>query len=248
MAYEAGLEKDPSSDVLKKGMGEVKKAMENDVESPFGPGGDMGLGRLFKDPGLMAKLEANPKTKGYMQDPSFRSRVAALQAGAKGMEVQSMLSDPRMLTVMGVAMGIDIVSWRIHEGYQAHLAFQDAMERPEGSEEMPPGMGGSSAGASQSFPSEPTTSSTSSQPKAEAKPKPKETEPESEAETMEVDSEDAGQKKEAEDLKAKGNTAYKARKFDEAIEAYQKAWELYPKDITFLTNLSGEVLGAVCAI
>ena len=124
-----------------------------------------------------------------------------------------------MLTVLGVAMGIDI----------------DAMERPEGSSEMPPGMGGSSASATQSFPSEPS----SSVPEPSSAPKAKPKEPEPEPEPMEVDSSDAGAKKEAEELKVKGNTAYKARKFDEAIELYTKAWDTH-KDITYLSNLSGE--------
>lgn len=58
---------------------------------------------------------------------------------------------------------------------------------------------------------------------------------------MEVDS-DADAKKEADELKAKGNTAYKARKFEEAVELYGKAWDTYPKDVTFLTNLSGALI------
>jgi len=112
------------------------------------------------------------------------------------------------------------------------------MERPEGSDEMPPGMqrmpGSEAAGSS-------------SKPKAESSkpaPAPKKPEPkvEPKEEPMEVDDADAQAKKEAEALKAQGNTAYKARKFDEAIEHYSKAWELYPKDVAFLTNLSGESL------
>ena len=39
--------------------------------------------------------------------------------------------------------------------------------------------------------------------------------------------------------KNKGNAAYKERKFDLAIAAFEKAWDLWPKDVTFLTNLSG---------
>ncbi len=53
---------------------------------------------------------------------------------------------------------------------------------------------------------------------------------------------DVALKKEAEDLKAQGNVAYKARKFEEAVGLYEKAWEIYPKDVTFLTNLSGEYI------
>jgi len=43
-------------------------------------------------------------------------------------------------------------------------------------------------------------------------------------------------KAEAAAHKAKGNELYKARKFDEAIEQYQKAWDL-DKDVTYLNNL-----------
>ena len=41
----------------------------------------------------------------------------------------------------------------------------------------------------------------------------------------------------ADEEKNKGNTAYKARNFGEAIAHYEKAWELF-KDITYLNNLS----------
>jgi tetratricopeptide (TPR) repeat protein len=106
------------------------------------------------------------------------------------------------------------------------------MERPEGSNEMPPGM--------EPMPGSPAASS--SKPKAESsKPAPAPKQPEPKEEPMEVDDEDAKAKKEAEAVKAQGNAAYKARKFEEAIEHYNKAWELYPKDVAFLTNLSGEL-------
>ena len=54
-----------------------------------------------------------------------------------------------------------------------------------------------------------------------------------------MEDDDAKAKREAEEMKSKGNVAYKARNFDEAIELYQKAWDTWPKDVTFLTNLSG---------
>lgn len=104
------------------------------------------------------------------------------------------------------------------------------MERPEGSNEHPP---------SSSSPPEPTPAAG---PKTEEPRKQPEPASEPAGEPMEVEDEEAKAKKEAEGLKSQGNTAYKARKFDEAIEFYTKAWDLYPKDVTFLTNLSGELL------
>ena len=105
---------------------------------------------------------------------------------------------------------------------------------------MPPGMEDSIPLSSSSQPAEPPTAS-SSTPRTESKPAPKaEPKAASEPEPMDVDPKEADQKKQAEDLKQKGNVEYKARRFEQAIELYNQAWELYPKDITFLTNLSGE--------
>lgn len=53
-------------------------------------------------------------------------------------------------------------------------------------------------------------------------------------ETEDVEMEDSS-KVQAEEIKAQANTLYKQRKFDEAIEKYNKAWELH-KDITYLNN------------
>lgn len=113
MAYESGLQSDSADASCKKGLAEVQKAMDSSNDNPFaGGGGDMGMGKMFQDPGLMAKLKAHPKTRDAMKDPSFVAKVQAMQSGRGGMGAD-MLSDPRMLTVLGVAMGVDIVSFLI---------------------------------------------------------------------------------------------------------------------------------------
>lgn len=118
------------------------------------------------------------------------------------------------------------------------------MERPEGSNEMPPGMGGSSAANSQSFPASSASVPKSTPAPSKSAPAPTPApaaEPESKEEAMDVDDDDAKAKKTADEAKQAGNVAYKARRFDEAIEHYNKAWETWPKDVTYLTNLSGEL-------
>jgi stress-induced-phosphoprotein 1 len=105
------------------------------------------------------------------------------------------------------------------------------MERPAGSNDMPPGM------EEVKQPSFTEVPQPKEAPKAETKPTPA---PEPVPEPMEVDDEDAQAKKAADELKVQGNAAYKGRKFEEAIPLYEKAWETYPKDITYLVNLSGE--------
>lgn len=78
---------------------------------------------------------------------------------------------------------------------------------------------------------EPTT--TSAPVREEPKPKVHEPEP------MEVEEEETEQdnKAAAELEKAEGNKLYKSRQFDDAIEHYNKAWELH-NDITYLNNRS----------
>ena len=72
------------------------------------------------------------------------------------------------------------------------------------------------------------------QPEPEPEPEPMEEEP--------VDEEQAKlrqQKADAQKEKEAGNAAYKARKFGEAIQHYDRAIELDASDISFLTNRRG---------
>jgi len=50
------------------------------------------------------------------------------------------------------------------------------------------------------------------------------------------------QQLEAEKFKEEGNTAYRAKDFQKAIELYQKAYETFPDDATYLSNLSAAYL------
>jgi len=124
----------------------------------------------------------------------------------------SALQDPRMIDVLGVLMGVDM------QGF----------ERPEGSDEIPPGLSKSSD-SSTSAPKS-NAGASPSQPQGSA--------PASEdVEMTTEDQEEANAKREAEAAKEAGGTAYKSRNFDEAAKLFEKAWDLWPKDVTFLTNL-----------
>ncbi|CAK9786303.1 unnamed protein product [Cutaneotrichosporon oleaginosum] len=211
MAYEEGLQVEPESALLKKGLAEVQKVMDQEMG---GPNDGMGMGQLFGDPQLKAKLAANPKTAEMMRDPSFAAKIDQIAASGGKTDMTQLFGDPRMLTVLGVLMGVDI----------------SAMERPEGSNEMPPGATPAQPSfQEQKAPSPPTARSPSPEKKAKEEPK---------EEPMDVDDDDAKAKKEADEIKLQGNAAYKSRKFDEAVSLYSKAWETYPKDVTYLLNLS----------
>lgn len=74
-------------------------------------------------------------------------------------------------------------------------------------------------------PSETRPSERKAADKASSKPEP-----------MEEDTEQDSSKAEAQKAKERGNAAYKARKFEEAIKHYDAAIELDDSDISFLTN------------
>ncbi|KAG0243905.1 putative stress-induced protein STI1 [Mortierella sp. GBAus27b] len=73
------------------------------------------------------------------------------------------------------------------------------------------------------------------EPKAESAPKKAEPEP-VEVKEEEPPTEDELNKKEAIRIKDLGNASYKAKKFDEALEHYSKAWELDSTNVSILTN------------
>ena len=54
------------------------------------------------------------------------------------------------------------------------------------------------------------------------------------------DDEEVKAKKEAEAEKKLGSEAYKKRDFETAATHFSKAWDIWPKDLTFLTNLGGK--------
>lgn len=228
-AYEEGLKAAPDDAGLKKGLEDVRRAQESD-----GPGA--GMGRMFQDPQLFAKLSANPKTAPLLADPSFMTKLKQIQANPN--EAMTAFQDPRMIQVMGVLMGIDL----------------QAFERPEGSNDLPENMEEhreniekqtnstqqptNTPAPAQEKPEEPkattSTTSTSAPTAADAAP---ETEM-ADAEGPSEQSAPKGDKVAGDAEKAKANELYLKRQFDEAIPHYQKAWELNPTDITYLNNLA----------
>ncbi|KAI0402857.1 hypothetical protein F4802DRAFT_574041 [Xylaria palmicola] len=211
-AYEEGLKLDPNNAGLKSSLASVNRAIEQDAGG-FGGGDPMGgLGKMFSDPNLIQKLMNNPKTSGYFSDPSFIAKVQALQQNPQN--TQELFSDPRMIQVLGVAMGVDM-----------------DMRMPD---EAP---GASSSGAKEAEEDVEMPDLQQSKPSSASKPAPaKAPEPEPEPEQDEEALEKKKAKEEAEKEKALGTENYKKRNFDEAIAHYTKAWDLH-KDITYLNNL-----------
>ncbi|KAK0231232.1 activator of Hsp70 and Hsp90 chaperone [Armillaria fumosa] len=211
-AYEAGLKLEDSP-ALRKGLKEVQDAQSADV-----PDDALGLGKMFTDPNLFAKLAANPRTAMHLADPSFAQTLQRIQKNPALANGLLSGGDPRMIDVLGALMGIDM----------------QAFNRPEGSDELPEGYSKVDPSAPTS-PPPPQPAASSSQPSASTSAPPPASE---DVEMDEEVAEEAKAKKEAEEAKKIGSEAYKKRNFDEALQQFQKAWDLWPKDITFLTNLA----------
>ncbi|KAJ7179516.1 activator of Hsp70 and Hsp90 chaperone [Mycena filopes] len=197
--YDDAIEDSPA---LRKGLKEVQDAKVKRT-SP-------GFAKMFADPNLFGKLAANQRTQKHLADPSFVQKLNMIQKNPQ--LADSAMQDPRMIDVIGALMGIDM------QGFS----------RPEGSEEMPPGV---STSSSSSSPPPPAASSSKPPPKPTPPP------PAEDVEMADADDEDAQAKKEAEAAKKAGSEAYKKRDFAEAATQFSKAWDVWPKDITYLTNL-----------
>ncbi|KAI8957606.1 hypothetical protein F5Y11DRAFT_339069 [Daldinia sp. FL1419] len=211
-AYEEGLKHDPNNAGLKSSLASVQRAIEQEAGAGLGGDPTGGLGKMFNDPNLLQKLMSNPKTSGFFADPSFMAKIQAIQKNPQN--TQDLFSDPRMIQVLGVLMGIDM-----HMGGPDDIAGAAAAASSAGAKEAEEDV------------EMPDAAPASSKPEPAKAPEP---EPEPELDEEELAKRKA--KEEADKEKALGTENYKKRNFDEAIKHYTKAWELY-KDITYLNNL-----------
>ncbi|CAE6420795.1 unnamed protein product [Rhizoctonia solani] len=210
-AYEEGIAIEDSA-ALQKGLKEVKDAAAAAVGNDDGV---TGIAKMFADPNLFGKLAGNPRTAHLLADQNFVNQLKFIQANPS--LAGNSFNDPRMISVLGALMGVDL----------------QAGTRPEGSDEMPPGFS-SPPPTSQPGPSSPPPKPAASEP-----PKPKAREPEPEPEPEDEESKEKKRlKTEADAEKAKGAAAYKAKDFEAAEQAFSKAWEISPTDVTYLTNLA----------
>ncbi|KAI8223268.1 Heat shock protein sti1-like protein [Colletotrichum sp. SAR 10_86] len=193
-AYEEGLKVDPNNAGLKKDLAAVQKAMKAEAGGDAGDPG-LGLGNMFNDPQLLQKLAANPKTSSFLSDPSFMAKLQQMKENPKASP--DLFSDPRMLQVLGVLMGVDM-----------QMGMPDEMPGGSKDTEMP------DAPAPQSKPAAPKKA-----PTPEPEPEPEELDEEA--------LEKKKAKEAADKEKALGTENYKKRNFDQAIEHYTKAWELH---------------------
>ncbi len=204
-------------------MESVKKEKEGPAPraGPAGGAGGMppGLSGLF-GPEMMAKIALDPKLRGYMADPDFMAKLNQLQRDPNSLT--TMLGDPRIMEVFQAILGAN--------GMQ--MKTSDEVK----SENEAPAAPASSSCSSGCCP-EPTCAEESK--KEEPKQVEEPMEVEEEEDFSELSPEERKQKedqKEAITAKEKGNALYKAKKFSEALAAYDEAIALDPTNMTFISN------------
>src|SRR3569833_2213369 len=171
---------------------------------------------MFSAPNMISKHAANPKTSTYLADPNFMAKLQALRQNPSAS--QDLFSDPRLIQVLGVAMGVDMdMAMPPEAGPTAAAGGSGASRVREEDEEMPDASAAAAAPEPKKAKKEPTPA-----------PEP---EPEDEEAAEKRKAKEAADKE-----KALGTENYKKRNFDEAIKHYQAAWDLH-KDITYLNNL-----------
>ena len=111
--YEEGLAREPANEQLKEGLREVKSKLASQQGAK--------LMNPFAGPDVLNKLQANPKTRALLNDPSYQQLVQELQTNPNAMATK--LSDPRVLTTLSVLLGVDIES-ATDEG-TAEVCFDD---------------------------------------------------------------------------------------------------------------------------
>lgn len=242
-AYEKGLELEPDNEALKAGLADATRALNaKDGDGLFGPS-------------FLAKLAADPSTRGLAGDAEFARMLAEVRRDPSAMS--KFLSDERFQRALSVALGVSIVAGAGGGGAGGEGGEGGGAAGEEGASPSAAGEGGQGPATPAPAPAGGDGGGGGSgggSKAADAPEPPAPPPPAAETETEEeraAKAEAARLKAQAAALKEQGNAHYKSKKFAEAIEAYSKALELDPSDVTLLTNRaaakleSGDAAGTV---
>lgn len=208
-AYEQGLQIEPNNEALLQGKQQAMNQSSSHSTTSRG---------LF-GPETMAQLAMNPTTRKLLQDPSFMQILKEMQQNPSAIGKKNILEmmmintwigkylqDPRVMQVLSVLTGM-------------HFDTSQSSSEPFTQEQQPP-----KEQEEENKDQQPTTMDTSvpSQQTAEENSQPSVTE--------------SAEKKQALEEKNLGNEYYKKKQFQQAIEHYNKAIELDPWNLSYLTN------------
>ncbi|KAJ7569117.1 hypothetical protein O6H91_01G061400 [Diphasiastrum complanatum] len=104
-AYQKGLNYEPNNEALKSGLADAQAAASRSGDSPFSSGSSP-FGNMFQGPEVWAKIQTDPKTKGFLQQPDFVRMLQDVQRSPSSMS--RYINDPRMMQVLGLLLGVNI--------------------------------------------------------------------------------------------------------------------------------------------
>jgi stress-induced-phosphoprotein 1 len=210
-AYQQGLEKFPTDAGLQQGLADVEREKENPYGAARGGGG--AAGGLFS-PQMMAQMALNPRLRPFLADAQIMAKIKMVQQNPN--LLPTILQDPQMMEMLEVMMG-DV---KAEMGDDDNDDDNGDNNNSKSKSNIPRG----------------------SPPKKESsKPTPMEVEKEEEAEEdwshlSPQERQVKENQKAAVKRKEEGNNLYKAKKFKEALAAYDAAIALDPTSMTYLSN------------
>lgn len=213
-SYKKGLELDPRNEALKAGLSDAHAANAKSKAPPLGQASP--FANIFSGPDVWAKIQTDPRTRGYLAQPDFVKILQDVQRNPNNLN--RYINDPRMMQVLGVLLGVNIQTPSREDMESGKWDKEDNL-----AEDFP-------ARTERSMPApKPETSRKEPEPvRVEEEPEPMDTSPE--------EKEKKQNKAQAVKEKELGNQTYKKKQFEEAIAHYTKALELDDEDISYLTN------------
>merc|ERR1712151_166895 len=206
--FKEGLSKFPNDKVLKNGLENVEREKNG---PPTGVGSGLGMSNLF-GPDMMAKIALDPKTRVYMNDPDFMAKIQMLQNNPD--ELGTMIKDPRIMEVFKVMLGMNGMDFGTGEEHKTKGENNKSNDSPDSLSES----------GSKIAEKSPDVSDTDNEKVIK-----KDLTNLSSEELVKCENE-----KESVKLKEKGNEFYMNKRFDEALDAYDKAISLNPTNMTLL--------------
>ena len=156
------------------------------------------------------KLFTDPRTAGMMADPQFKNLVDFAMRD-QNMLLQMIQTDPRFMEVFSVLTGIDMTKMN-EEMAKANKEHEEEEKKKKEEDEK--------------------------KKKEEEEKKKKEEEQEKWNTMSEEEKTDKLNHQKADEIKLQGNEEFKKKNFDAAIDFYNKAKELYPKEMVYYLNLA----------